>query len=89
MELQLRALGLNTKLVDGVIHLQVTTNVCNEGDTLTPEQCKLLELFEQPLASFKINVKCVWTDGEFEDFEEEDEGDEDEEKKDAIDEDED
>jgi len=73
METHLRNLGLKTVLKDGVITLLADTQVCNEGDVLSPEQCKLLELFEVQMADFKLILDCHWSDGEFEVLEEDDE----------------
>jgi mRNA turnover protein 4 len=66
MEVMLRGLGLKTLLKDGVIQLLVDTQLCKKGDVLTPEQCRLLELFEIKMADFRITVDCVWFNGEFE-----------------------
>jgi len=79
MEVMLRGLGLKTLLKDGVIQLLVDTQLCKKGDVLTPEQCRLLELFEIKMADFRITVDCVWFNGEFEKLAEED-GDDDEEE---------
>jgi mRNA turnover protein 4 len=65
MEPQLRRLGLPTELKTGVIHLRQTVSVCREGDVLTPEQCKILELFEETMAVFRIKVHAQWVNGEF------------------------
>ena len=42
----------------------VDTVVCEEGAVLTPEQCKILELFDQMQAVFKIKVLAMYHDGE-------------------------
>jgi len=60
METQLRKYGLPTILKEGKILLNSDTQVCSKGDTLTPEQCKLLELFHIKMASFKIYPVCMW-----------------------------
>lgn len=59
IETQLRALGLPTRLKDGVVLLESDVSVCKVGDVLTPEQCKVLKLFGQEMAVFKIKVNCV------------------------------
>jgi len=70
MEPKLRQLGLPTSLKQGVIHLESKVTVCQEGDVLTPEQCKILELFDQKLAEMRIHVHChYWNNGQFERFE--------------------
>ena len=42
MEPQLRRLNLPISLQKGVIHMDKEHTVCNEGDTLTPEQSQIL-----------------------------------------------
>ena len=60
MEPLLRSLGLTTTLKKGIIHLLKPFTICSKGDVLTPEQAKLLKLFQRPLAQFKIKVKVHW-----------------------------
>ncbi|CAF4533883.1 unnamed protein product [Rotaria sp. Silwood2] len=60
MEPLLRSLGLMTTLKKGIIHLLKPFTICSKGDVLTPEQAKLLKLFQRPLAQFKIKVKVHW-----------------------------
>ncbi len=60
MEPLLRSLGLTTTLKKGIIHLLKPYTICSNGDVLTPEQAKLLKLFQRPLAQFKIKVKAHW-----------------------------
>jgi mRNA turnover protein 4 len=60
MEPLLRSLGLTTTLKKGIIHLLKPFTICSKGDLLTPEQAKLLKLFQRPLAQFKIKVKAHW-----------------------------
>ena len=45
----------------GVIELLCEHQVCRECDILTPEQCRLLKLFGQKLATFKIDVVHTWS----------------------------
>lgn len=71
MEPSLRALHLPTELKKGIIHLTQVYTVCTENDTLTPEQCRILKLFTQPLAEFQVVLKCVWhSNGKFIEFDE-------------------
>ena len=49
-----------TTLKKGVIHLLKPFTICSAGDLLTPEQAKLLKLFQRPLAQFQIKVKAQW-----------------------------
>lgn len=60
MEPQLRKLGLHTSLKKGVVHLDVEYQICKKGDKLTPEQARLLKLFEHMQAEFKIKVKMFY-----------------------------
>ncbi|CAF4885986.1 unnamed protein product [Rotaria socialis] len=60
MEPLLRFSGLATTLKKGIIHLLKPFTICSKGDVLTPEQAKLLKLFQRPLAQFKIKVKLHW-----------------------------
>ncbi|XP_052425727.1 mRNA turnover protein 4 homolog [Carassius gibelio] len=87
MEPQLRQLGLPTALKKGVVTLIKDFEVCKEGDTLTPEQARILKLFGTEMAEFKISVKCMWNSesGEFEKLTDDDS---DETKKEETDEDE-
>uniref|UniRef100_A0A0K0FVG6 Ribosome assembly factor mrt4 n=1 Tax=Strongyloides venezuelensis TaxID=75913 RepID=A0A0K0FVG6_STRVS len=60
MEPQLRKMGLPTALEKGVITLVKEFVVCNEGDTLNPEQCKILKVFDYKMADFRLNVSAVF-----------------------------
>eukprot|EP01125_Pyxidicula_operculata_P021831 TRINITY_DN8679_c0_g1_i1.p1 TRINITY_DN8679_c0_g1~~TRINITY_DN8679_c0_g1_i1.p1 ORF type:complete len:260 (-),score=58.26 TRINITY_DN8679_c0_g1_i1:155-934(-) len=68
MEPTLRGLGLPSILDKGVIQLRGDYTICKEGDTLSPEQAKLLKFFGEKMAEFKIHLLGVWTskDGKFE-----------------------
>ncbi|XP_065910215.1 mRNA turnover protein 4 homolog [Dysidea avara] len=69
MEPQLRQLGLPTTLKKGVIVLLSDHIVCKKGDTLTPEQARLLKLLNFTMAEFKVCLEAVWTkDGTFEEI---------------------
>jgi len=59
----LRQLGLDTKLDKSIVILNKETVLCKKGDTLTPEQCRLLKLFEQPLAEFRFHALRLWENG--------------------------
>eukprot|EP00474_Spongospora_subterranea_P010253 CRZ10711.1 hypothetical protein [Spongospora subterranea] len=65
MEPTLRQLGLDTKLNKGVVELVHDHKICAIGDVLTPEQCRLLKLFGQMIATFRIDASAMWTDGQF------------------------
>ncbi|XP_073426428.1 mRNA turnover protein 4 homolog [Dendrobates tinctorius] len=75
MEPQLRQLGLPTTLKKGVVTLLSEYEVCKEGDTLTPEQARILKLFGYQMAEFKVSIKSMWVSetGEFQQFAEGDE----------------
>jgi len=92
MEPQLRQLGMHTTLKKGIVHLDTDFKICGKGDKLTPEQCRLLKLFDMMQATFKIKVKVFWTKtGHYEiiDNTVEEEAEEDEEEKEADEEEED
>ncbi|XP_034022106.1 mRNA turnover protein 4 homolog [Thalassophryne amazonica] len=74
MEPQLRQLGLPTALKKGVVTLLQDYKVCKEGDTLTPEQARILKLLGIEMAEFKVQIKCMWNSQtcNFDDFAEED-----------------
>lgn len=56
--------GLHTSLKKGVVHLDVAYQICKKGDKLTPEQARLLKLFEHMQAEFKIKVKMMFNKSE-------------------------
>ena len=69
MEPNLRKLGIPTSLVKGVVHVTQDHEVCKEGDTLTPEQCTVLERFYQTQVEFRMDLRCVWhSSGIFQDL---------------------
>ncbi|XP_067287139.1 mRNA turnover protein 4 homolog [Pseudorasbora parva] len=80
MEPQLRQLGLPTALKKGVVTLIKDFEVCKDGDTLTPEQARVLKLFGIEMAEFKLSIKCMWN-SESGDFEKLTDGDDDETRK--------
>ncbi|KAJ8932307.1 hypothetical protein NQ314_014765 [Rhamnusium bicolor] len=79
-------LGLPTKLDKGVVTLIKDFEVCKSGNVLTPEQARILELFDHKLATFKLRLKAKWTKLEgFEKLAEQDEEDEEGEDDDGMD----
>ena len=60
MEELLVGLGLPVELKNGIITMRYEHTVCKQGETLTPEQCKILKHFGKPLSSFKMVLKCMW-----------------------------
>lgn len=65
MEPTLRSLNMPTSLVNGKVMLQSDHVVCRKGDVLTPEQCKLLTIFEVQMAIFQVKIHAVWNNGTF------------------------
>ena len=63
MEPLLRKLGLPTELKMGKVLLRQDVNVAHKGDVLTPEQCKILQIFGVKLATFKIHLLYAFEDG--------------------------
>eukprot|EP01116_Phalansterium_solitarium_P018183 TRINITY_DN4720_c0_g3_i4.p2 TRINITY_DN4720_c0_g3~~TRINITY_DN4720_c0_g3_i4.p2 ORF type:complete len:233 (-),score=108.43 TRINITY_DN4720_c0_g3_i4:573-1235(-) len=61
-------LGLPTQLKNGIVSLIKDVVVCKEGDVLTPEQCKILELLDIKQAEFRFELSCVWSNGKFKKF---------------------
>ncbi|XP_040278637.1 mRNA turnover protein 4 homolog [Bufo bufo] len=70
MEPQLRQLGLPTALKKGVVTLLSEYELCKEGDTLTPEQARILKLFGYQMAEFKVSIMAMWVSetGEFQQY---------------------
>ena len=57
----LRTLGMRQiKLNNGVIELTSEHTICEVGDTLTPEQCKLLKLWFIKLSDFFFSLQGVY-----------------------------
>ncbi|XP_076662528.1 ribosomal protein LP0-like [Halictus rubicundus] len=54
IEPHLRQLGMPTALQKGVVTLIKEYTVCKKGQTLTPEQARILKLLDKPLATFKL-----------------------------------
>lgn len=47
-----------TLFSDGKVELETDTIVCKEGDILTPNQCKILELFGVEMALMRVILTC-------------------------------
>jgi mRNA turnover protein 4 len=54
-----------TKLDCGVVTLLKEYTVCAEGDKLTSDQAKLLQLLNVKMATFKVILRAAWADGAF------------------------
>ena len=70
MEPYLRKLGMPTKLSTGVVTLLGDYQVCREGEELSSDQAKVLQLLGIKMATFELTLCCRWSQGEFESFEE-------------------
>ncbi|KAF0701115.1 Aste57867_8412 [Aphanomyces stellatus] len=63
----LRQLGLPVDLKRGAIVLINDHTICKAGQTLTPEQAKLLVHFDKKMATFNVQLLSRWsTDGKYE-----------------------
>ena len=60
--------GMTTSLNKGVIILEKEYTLCTAGQPITPENAKLLKLFDMKLADFQVVLKAVWHDGTFEEL---------------------
>lgn len=60
-EPRLRHLGLDVSLVRGTVTLREDYCVCQEGDVLTPERAKLLELLGIKMARFQLHLLCHYS----------------------------
>ncbi|VDO03188.1 unnamed protein product, partial [Rodentolepis nana] len=74
LEHPLRKLNLPIKLNRGIVTLESDYQVCNKGDILTPDQCRILKYFEVQISEFQVNISAVWraVDGKVEDVAESD-----------------
>jgi len=61
LEPHLRSLGLPTSLKKGIVTLIHDYTVCKKGQTLTPDQARILKLLEIKMAEFRILVDSVWS----------------------------
>jgi len=53
-------LQLPVKLDRGIVHLLQDVKLCNKGDKLTGQQCRLLKYFEVKLAEFRMNLDAQY-----------------------------
>eukprot|EP01004_Peranema_trichophorum_P007501 NODE_6278_length_904_cov_33.058899_g5686_i0.p1 GENE.NODE_6278_length_904_cov_33.058899_g5686_i0~~NODE_6278_length_904_cov_33.058899_g5686_i0.p1 ORF type:complete len:232 (+),score=51.55 NODE_6278_length_904_cov_33.058899_g5686_i0:78-773(+) len=60
MDPYLRKLGLSTKIDRGVVLVLEDLRVCEEGQPLTSEASRLLELWGQKTIQFKLSLVAVW-----------------------------
>ncbi|XP_065205019.1 mRNA turnover protein 4 homolog [Planococcus citri] len=68
MEPMFRKLGMPVLLQKGVIMVLSEYKLCKEGKPITPQQSRLLKLFNYKLDEFKVTLEYVWSkeDGSFE-----------------------
>lgn len=72
VEQQFRKQGLPVQIKNGKIVLLDGISeykLCKEGETLSPEKCKLLTHFGIKLSEFRVKLVCRWSNGEFETLE--------------------
>lgn len=60
IEERLVRLGLPIEVKEGKVHIRYDYTVCKEGDTLSPEQSKILKQFGYRLSQFSLELRCVW-----------------------------
>ena len=70
LQLHLTQNGLPIQLKDGIISCTHEYTVCKKGERLTPQQARLLEYFDEKMATFEISVLCLVTNGKFEEINE-------------------
>jgi mRNA turnover protein 4 len=58
----LRKLGMPVRLDKGKVVLESNYDICTAGETLTPDQGRLLKHFGHPLAVFQLHVLSSWSD---------------------------
>lgn len=68
---QFRKLGLPVDVDNGKLVLtggKEEHTVCEDGDELSAEDCKILHQFGVKLTEFKVALVCRWNDGSFEEY---------------------
>ena len=65
MEPYLRKLGLPTRLTNGVVMLLADHQVCRDGQELSGDQAKLLQLLDIKMATFALSLQCRWSEDDF------------------------
>ncbi|CAH0473290.1 unnamed protein product [Peronospora belbahrii] len=68
----LRGLGLPVDLKKGAVVLSRNYTICKLGQTLTPEQAKMLVHFDHKMAEFKLVMLSVWSKDKYQRLADED-----------------
>lgn len=61
LEVNVRQLGMPTRLVKGRVELEGEYTVCREGEVLSSSQTALLKTFGVATAEFRVDVKAYWS----------------------------
>lgn len=61
LEVNVRQLGMPTRLVKGKVELEGEYTVCREGEVLSSAQTALLKTFGVAMAEFRVAVKAYWS----------------------------
>lgn len=57
-ESDLRRIGMPVKVDKGKVLLERDLKICEKGETLSPEQAKMLEIVEKKLVTFQVKIRC-------------------------------
>ncbi|KAK8818489.1 hypothetical protein WA577_003792, partial [Blastocystis sp. JDR] len=63
---EFKKLRLPVELKNGIIHMREDYTVCKTGKVLTPEQCRILKLYNKPLTFFTLTPLACWSEGQVE-----------------------
>lgn len=61
----LRKMGLPTKVNNGEIEVLADYKLCGAGNTLTPEQVRVIKVLGLKQGEMVVKLKGVWRDEEF------------------------
>jgi len=68
LEPHLRSLGMPVSLKNGVIELSNDYTICQKDKRLTPEQARLLKLFEIKMSRFLVMLCCHLSEGAYSEY---------------------